>query len=86
LTAHLGGNPSVTQRRLIDRAAWLSLHLAQIDQRAVEGKGMSAHDARTYLGWSNTLTRTLAALGLQAPPEAGPKTLQDHIAQRARAA
>jgi hypothetical protein len=35
LTKHVGGNPSATQQALIERAAWLSLHIALLDERTV---------------------------------------------------
>lgn len=79
LTAHVGGQPSATQRALIDRAVWLSLHVAQLDARAAEGRGLTEHDSRTYLAWSNTLTRTLRQLGLEGAKQR-PPTLQDLIA------
>ncbi len=84
LTAHVGGKPSAAQAALIDRCAWLTLYLAMLQHRTAEGVAMNDHDARVYLSWSNALTKTLARIGLQGP-EAAPKTLQDHIAERARA-
>ena len=86
LTAHVGGKPSTVQAALIDRAAWLTLYLALLQHRTAAGGAMTDHDSRTYLSWSNTLTKTLAKIGLQGPTEAAPKTLQDHLAQRVRAA
>ncbi|HVC52761.1 MAG TPA: hypothetical protein VND87_12125 [Stellaceae bacterium] len=70
LIEHVGGSPSATQRALIERAAWLQLRVAQLDVRIAEGATFSDHDSRTYLAWSNSLGRTLAALGLKpaAPP------------------
>lgn len=66
LTAHVGGKPSATQRMLIDRAARLSLQVAQLDAKMSAPGGLTEHDHRTYLAWSNTLTRTLRTLGLTA--------------------
>ena len=78
LTAHLGGAPSATQRALIDRAAWLTLRMALMDAKGADGH-LSERDGREYLAWSNSLTRALVALGLQAAtarpmtlPETGP--------------
>lgn len=79
LTAHVGGNPSATQRQLIERCAWLSLHVAQLDARTAEGRALTDHDSRQYLAWSNTLTRTLRQLGLEGRKQR-PPTLQDLIA------
>lgn len=75
LIAHIGGCPSATQSALIERAAQLSLHLARLDRRAIEAPEMSDHASRQYLAWSNTLTRTLARLGLDAAPSPATKPL-----------
>jgi hypothetical protein len=69
LTRHVGGHPSATQRALIERAAWLGLHVAQLDAKAVVNGDMTDHSARQYLAWSNSLTRTLRQLGLKGPAE-----------------
>ena len=82
LIAHLGGTATATQRALIDRAAWLTLHVAQLDARTAEGKAMTEHDSRHYLAWSNSLTRTLSAIGLKGTARPA-KTLQQHVAERA---
>ena len=82
LTEHVGGAPSATQRRLIERCAWLSLHVAQLDAKVAEGGAMTEHDQRTYLAWNDTLTRTLRQLGLKgaSPPR---RTSPDLLAERA---
>jgi hypothetical protein len=79
LTRHVGGHPSATQRALIERAAWLTLHVAQLDAKAAATGGMTDHSARQYLAWSNSLTRTLRELGLKGPAERAP-TLAEVIA------
>lgn len=66
LTAHVGGKPTAAQRMLIDRAAMLSLQVYLMDRQALRDGTMSEHTCRQYLAWSNTLTRTLTALGLEA--------------------
>ncbi len=66
LTAHVGGKPNATQRALIDRAAMLTLHLARMDQRAMETGEFSDHVSRQYLAWSNSLRLIMVALGLEA--------------------
>lgn len=84
LTAHLGGKPTVAQRALIDRAAWLTLHISQMDRKALEGDGLSERDSRQYLGWSNTLMKVMKALGADRPaPEAPRRTLTDHLREKA---
>ncbi len=81
LTAHVGGNPSAVERRLIERAAWLTLRADQLEAKIEDGGGLTDHDTRQYLAWSNGLARTLARLGLKGA-RAAPKTLADHIAGR----
>jgi hypothetical protein len=78
LVAHIGGRPSAVQTALIERAAQLQLRIALFDARFVEKGGMSDHDSRTYLAWSNSLTRTLAQLGLQPAPSPR-STIEDHV-------
>ena len=85
LTVHLGGKPSATQKAMIDRAAMLTLHLARMDERAVQLGEFSDHASRQYLAWSNSLTRTLALLGLDATAAARP-SLRDYLAGKAEAA
>jgi hypothetical protein len=83
LTAHVGGNPSPTQRAIIEQAASLALRMRLMDQRFLTNAGMSQHDSRTYLAWSNTYTLTLRQLGLKGAASA-PKSLADHIGARGR--
>ena len=83
LTAHVGGKPSATQRMLIERAATLALHVETLDRKVLEGGVMSEHDSRTYLAWSNSLTRTLRELGLGKPQDAPGNRLQQHLASKA---
>jgi hypothetical protein len=85
LTTHCGGTPSITQRGLIDRAAWLTLHLAMMDARTVGGLGMTDHDSRQYLAWNNGLIRTLRQLGLKGAAEQ-PPSLAQHLARHAAGA
>ena len=67
LTEHVGGNPSATQKALIERAAWLTLHVSLMDQKLIEqgeGSTLSEHDSRQYLAWSDSLQRILRDIGL----------------------
>ncbi|MBS0988510.1 hypothetical protein [Acetobacter okinawensis] len=68
LVEHLGGNPSITQLVLIDRAAWLTLHMGLMDSHMLEGGAPAERDSRQYLAWANTLTRTMRSLGLDKAP------------------
>jgi hypothetical protein len=66
LIAHVGGKPSVVQQTLIERACQLQIRIAMMDRDFSTGGVQTEHDSRTYLAWSNSLTRTLKALGLAA--------------------
>ena len=85
LTVHIGGKPSATQRALIDRAAMLTLHLARMDQKAMETGEFSDHASRHYLAWSNSLRLNMVALGLQ-PAKAARPSLRDYLDGRTDAA
>ena len=67
LIAHVGGKPSVVQQTLIERACQLQIRIAMMDRDFAAGGVQTLHDSRTYLGWSNSLTRTLRELGSGAP-------------------
>jgi hypothetical protein len=64
LRAHLG-NPSAAEELLIARVAWLQVHLAHIDEKALKDGGLSPHATREYLAWANALARMLRSLGLR---------------------
>jgi len=70
LTQHLGGKPTAPQRILIDRVAALSLRLHLMDRDSARSDGMSERNSRQYLAWSNSLTRALNQIGLNAAPAA----------------
>jgi hypothetical protein len=40
-----------------------------MDRDFANGGVQTEHDSRTYLAWSNSLTRTLRALGVNGPAE-----------------
>jgi hypothetical protein len=84
MTQHMGGKISAVEKALIERAAQLQLRLAIFDAKFIEDGSMSDHDTRTYLAWSNSLSRLLASLGLKPPPPR-PLTPQEHL-QRIHAA
>ncbi|MCA0344132.1 MAG: hypothetical protein LCH99_30985 [Proteobacteria bacterium] len=84
LTDHIGGFPSATQAALIDRAAWLSLHVALMDEKTMQPDAgpLSERDSRQYLAWSNALTRILRDLGADRPKASKPRqSLADMIKQ-----
>jgi hypothetical protein len=80
LLDHIGNNPSVTQRCLIQRAARLALHLELMDERSLAGDHVfTVHDHNHYVAWSNALARHLARLGLE-PQAAKPMDPYDYAA------
>lgn len=79
LTAHVGGEPSVTQRALIQRAAWLSLRCVLLDEK-MRGERFTVHDNNFALSWNNALVRTLARLGLESAAKQPPQTLAEALA------
>ncbi|MEK1928492.1 MAG: hypothetical protein AAAC47_01670 [Pararhizobium sp.] len=86
LTAHIGGRPSATQKALIDRAAWLQLHVSLMDAKTLEDGGpLSERDSRQYLAWSNSLTRIMRDLGADQPKNKPKRSLQDLLAEAAAA-
>jgi hypothetical protein len=79
LIEHCGGQPSIVQRCLINRASRLALHVELMDERVLAGNHvLTMHDNQHYLAWSNALGRTLARLGLQPASATQPNaSLQD---------
>jgi hypothetical protein len=65
LIAHLGGEARLSdpQRAMVERAAMLQLRCAVLDRKILDGT-FSEYDSKVYLAFSNSLTRTLARLGL----------------------
>ena len=82
LTQYVGGNPTIVQIELIERCAWLALHLHKIDARTVVQGSMSEGARREYLGWANAYSRILSRLGgeQELTPHYG-LTLEDVIAE-----
>ncbi|GEN60856.1 hypothetical protein ANI02nite_27400 [Acetobacter nitrogenifigens DSM 23921 = NBRC 105050] len=66
LLAHLGKKPTVTQIALVERVAWIRLHLSLLD-RKMAGTAPGERDARQYLAWTNTMAKLLTRLGLDQP-------------------
>jgi hypothetical protein len=85
LTEHIGGSPSPVQRMLIERAVILSLRVALLDQKIVDGEILTTMDNNQYLAWSNSLVRTLRELGVQPTDPPAPSldaVLHDIAARR----
>ena len=85
LIAHIGGQPSATQRALVERAVQLTLRIASMDRKFAETGVQTEHDSRTYLAWSASLSRALRDLGMKGVAEK-PRTLAEIRADRATAA
>jgi hypothetical protein len=66
MAEHIGGNPTIAQRVLIDRIAWLMLHCHLLDQRIASGSAWGENDRKCYLAFSNSLIRSLREIGLEA--------------------
>jgi hypothetical protein len=80
LTEHIGGHPSVVQKAMICRAARMALHLELMDERSLfQGHPLTQHDYTHYCSWSNSLTRTLARLGLQPAAADKAPNLSDYL-------
>src|SRR5215472_7849796 len=54
LLAHVGGNPSATQRALIEQLVQIRLRIALMDRKFAESGAQTDHDSRTYLAWANS--------------------------------
>jgi hypothetical protein len=69
LIEHVGGAPSPVQAALIRLATQIQIRVAIMDAKfAMEGGDVNACDAHHYLAWVNTLSKTLAKLGLKSAP------------------
>jgi hypothetical protein len=77
LTEHVGGNPSATQKAMIEMAAWLSLKLELLDREITIGKQFNDYHTNVYLSWTNSLSRLLARLGLE--PKRRSRNFEDFL-------
>lgn len=69
LVRHVGGKPTATQSGIIDQIGWLTLYVTRMNRTALETGGVhSAHAAKQFLAYQNSLTRALARLGLASAP------------------
>lgn len=60
--ANAGGLPGPLAAMTVERAAMLSLHLAEMDQRALAAGGMGEALMRDYLAMSDALARAVEQL------------------------
>jgi hypothetical protein len=64
LVAHVG-EPSASQRTLVERTVWLTIKCSLIDAKIAVGTD-NDDDSKSYLAGSNALRRALRDLGLQS--------------------
>ncbi len=84
LNALVGPSPSPMVAALVDRASWLTVHVAIMDGTFRAGGKMNDSDAREYASLSNLLVRTLGRLGREKPTKGPQPTLKDFLAARAQ--
>jgi hypothetical protein len=80
LLAQIGPAATPAQIMLVERIVTLRLHVERFDAKAAENDGLNEHDRKAYLAYSNSLTRALRTLGLQATAQRTP-TLAEHVAR-----
>src|SRR4051812_26735236 len=69
LIADLGGNLTTTQKILVERAAWLRLHIYLFDKQVSDSdRPMTAAERRSYFELNNSLTRTICAVKNEDKP------------------
>jgi hypothetical protein len=73
--------PSIVQEEIIERAAWLRLHIALADAKAANGYEMTDISRRSYLAWTNNYQKALMRLDIASEPEqdATPSELSEYI-------
>ena len=81
LVKHVGGQPNVVQSALIDRVAWLRVHLATMDEEILRMGALP--DGELYLAMSNSVTRLLRQIGVNGATQKK-RTVTEILAERAR--
>jgi hypothetical protein len=79
---HVGGNPSATERALIEQIVLLTARCCQNEAKILVGKD-TEFDSKSYLAWSNALRRALRDLGMQANAVRQPSLAEVLKAERA---
>lgn len=67
LTEYLGGEPSATQKMIIEMTAQLSLRLSILNERVEDGREISSQDHKLCLEMSAAITKNLGLLGVGRP-------------------
>jgi hypothetical protein len=83
LTAHVGGDPTIVQRLLIERLIKIRCQLDRLDEKLATG-GWTDHDSRTYGGLLNAYRLTARELGLK--PAAAKVPSLEEVLRQGRAA
>jgi len=84
LTLHVGGEPSIAQKLLIDQAIKIKMQLDALNEKLSSGN-WTDHDRRTFGGLLNCFRLTLREIGLKPPKAARPESLVDYWAGKAAA-
>ena len=82
---HVGGEPSIAQKLLIDQAVKIKMQLDALNEKLSSGN-WTDHDRRTFGGLLNCFRLTLRDIGLKPPKAARQDSLADYWAQKAAAA
>jgi len=82
LTEHCGGQPSATQKMLIERLAKVALRLELYDRKMAKGESITEYDSRVFAALHTAYRLMLKQLGMKpaAPPA---PSLAEHLARRA---
>jgi hypothetical protein len=75
LLAHIGREPSVPERLLVEQAAQIRLRIAKTDALYARQPEITQHAGREYLALANALAKILGQLGMRPgqPPPPKPK-------------
>jgi hypothetical protein len=65
LIKHIGGNPSVVQRVMIERCCFLQLRISLLDIKITSGHTWTENDNNSYLSWTANLVRIMSRLGVE---------------------
>lgn len=83
LIDHVGGNPSITQRLLIERMIKVRIQLDLLDEKLASGE-WTPHDSRTYGGLLNAYRLTAREIGMKPTSATGPAPdLTSYLVQKA---
>jgi hypothetical protein len=85
LVAHIGGNPTIAQRLLIERVIKMRLQLDAFDAKLTKG-GWTAHDTRTYGGLANAYRLTIRELDRVKPGRVKAPSLEEVVGLHRRPA